>query len=95
VREFIRSGVTSPRTAKTAPIPRRPRSRPATCRRNPAWSRWPSPEIKPLLAARTTRPRPRRLVIRWTLRPAATRPARDGSANAPVASPDPPRSNPW
>jgi hypothetical protein len=53
------------------------------------------PAIKRLLAALTIRPCPGGLSSTGTHGPAATRPARDGSTNAPdsAANPNSPRSN--
>jgi hypothetical protein len=50
------------------------------------------PEIKRLLAAVTTRPLPRRLVIHWDEWTAATRPAHDGSTNVPDSPATPSRA---
>ena len=84
------------RTDTQAPPPVRPDQPPPA---EPGMIPLTIPEIKRLLAALTTRPLPRWLVIHWDAwtspGPAATRPAHDGSTNAPdsPASPNSPRSN--
>ena len=68
------------RTDTQAPPPVRPDQPPPP---DPGLIPLTIPEIKRMLAALTTRPPPRWLVIHGTPGPAATRPAHDGSTNAP------------
>ena len=76
------------RTDTQAPPPVRPDQPPPA---EPGMIPLTIPEIKRLLAALTTRPLPRGLSSTGTAGPAATRPAPDGSTNAP-GSPAMPRS---
>jgi hypothetical protein len=76
----ITAAMVKDRTDTQAPPPVRPDQPPPA---EPGMIPLTIPEIKRLLAALTIRPLPRWLVIRWDAWTAATRPAHDGSTNAP------------